>query len=595
MEIFERQLDKKGDNFVIDGHVPKDGTYIIVRKKNGELQVDENSIVDIKMDKKTGNIIGDDSHSFHLLRQLDYHCQLIDMNKPIDPKKVIHSNNYLSFFIKKESLTSGKLTEAVIRNYYEILKEPRIKYKKVALPLYEAIEEEVGKVPLDEVDDIQLWMEQNLFDLGAYPLHLEGKDYLKIFFCLDSNNEETIARYEKEGKRYILPNIYNSNDFNTEIDGVIYGLSNDNMNLNSKKPFLEHKTRKSKVPYLVSNEDILIQKKFFDFLMNKASSGQYNIYFDTEYGEVKGYRDGDYPDAAFEGAYLRIRKAKVVEIVRYEPYIVYQPKLMKKFSYQMLLSATMKEDIVKSANYGTLWKTRDLEEVIHDILFSKFLKTNYFLDIQDISIKDQTLEYMVTTGREGIYNWLFQGSVKGIKPLLMKLCQMAIYNSLNKGYYLKATHQWNLKYSLKEYFEGEESMQEADMMKGTLLNYEDHLRKMINDPEKQETFENDGEFYYAVGQITYYLLQQNKGSSKKQALANPFFKAGNVDVIKRLLKSLYLKYNFDINFSNKRFDRLYSEIILYQPAGKINQELVIAGFLSDSLIYEKTKEEEGNE
>lgn len=43
------------------------------------------------------------------------------MNKPMDSKKVIHSNNYLAFAVKKESITS-KLTETIIDNYYDTLK-----------------------------------------------------------------------------------------------------------------------------------------------------------------------------------------------------------------------------------------------------------------------------------------------------------------------------------------------------------------------------------------------------------------------------------------------------------------------------------------
>lgn len=48
--------------------------------------------------------------------------------------KIIHSNNYLSFFVKKENLrpdknNNVKLTEEIIDNYYDALLNPRIKYK----------------------------------------------------------------------------------------------------------------------------------------------------------------------------------------------------------------------------------------------------------------------------------------------------------------------------------------------------------------------------------------------------------------------------------------------------------------------------------
>lgn len=68
------------------------------------------------------------------------------MNKIIDSKKIIHSNNYLSLFIKKESLTNGKLTNEIIDNYYEVLSNPDIKYSKSkkAMKIYKTVEEEIG-------------------------------------------------------------------------------------------------------------------------------------------------------------------------------------------------------------------------------------------------------------------------------------------------------------------------------------------------------------------------------------------------------------------------------------------------------------------
>lgn len=53
------------------------------------------------------------------------------MDKPQDPKKVIHSNSYLSFWVKQDSLDNGKLDMQAIDRYYDVLKNPRAKYKNV--------------------------------------------------------------------------------------------------------------------------------------------------------------------------------------------------------------------------------------------------------------------------------------------------------------------------------------------------------------------------------------------------------------------------------------------------------------------------------
>ena len=53
------------------------------------------------------------------------------------------------------------------------------------------------------------------------------------------------------------------------------------MNLNSKKPFLLNKTRKVKTPYLVNQEQALLQAQFFDYLWGQVSKGCYDFYINT--------------------------------------------------------------------------------------------------------------------------------------------------------------------------------------------------------------------------------------------------------------------------------------------------------------------------
>ena len=50
------------------------------------------------------------------------------------------------------------------------------------------------------------------------------------------------------------------------------------MGMNSKKPYLENKTRKVKVPYLLNQQKALLQSQFFDYLLGEVSKGKYNFY-----------------------------------------------------------------------------------------------------------------------------------------------------------------------------------------------------------------------------------------------------------------------------------------------------------------------------
>ena len=127
-----------------------------------------------------------------------------------------------------------------------------------------------------------------------------------------------------------------------------------------------------------------------------------------------------------------------------------------------------------------------------------------------------------------------------------------------------------------------------------LYDVQINLRNKINSKEI-EKINNDREYFFAIGQEVYYLLSLNKSSKKTQSLVNPFINAKNNNIIKEKLINLYKKYNYVIDYNSKRSDKLYSMILGYETEGKVNQDMIIAGFLSNSLIYEKKDEEKIDE
>ena len=175
------------------------------------------------------------------------------------------------------------------------------------------------------MEKIQEWIKENIFNLN---IDISGKDYLKIFF------DYPIEEYLKENKRYLIPNIYNKNDFNINVGDKIYGLPNDNMGLNAKKPYLENKTRKSTVSYLIDNREVLIQRKFFEYLMNMASVGKVNIYIDDK---ITALPNGESIDRDFQGVFIRLQKGKEVEIHDYDVITKYRYTLRKPFKYKNIL------------------------------------------------------------------------------------------------------------------------------------------------------------------------------------------------------------------------------------------------------------------
>lgn len=572
LEVFKKQYESQGDTMILSEYIPKDGDYVIVTPVGDSFEVEE--IVNIKLNSKTKEI-DRTNRFFDFICKVDYNSNLLDMNKPIDSKKIIHSNNYLSFFIKKESLTNGKLTDEIIDSYYKVLEDPLSKYGKSSksVEVYNSIEEEIGKPDKEKILKIKEWIKSNIFNILE---DNSGKDYLKVFFKYE------YKEFEKEGKRYFIPNIYNSNDFNMKIEEEIYGLPNDNMGLNSKKPYLENKTRKSKVPYLINQQEVLYQKRFFDYLMNQAAAGKRNIYIGKD---IKALKNGEMPDKDFSGMYFRIKKGKEVEIHDFDVIPRYSPNLNKPFEYQNVLNADNK---LLKQEYSTFSKKETMQSIINEVLFSNFLVGNYFAEAKELKINDESLKSNLLISRTALFNWFYKDNENNIGYLLEKVSLSLIKGSIKNGYGVRAIKQFNLRASLNRYFRGGEDMADS------ILNVKEKLRNKIS-IGGDLAIESDKEYFFAVGQLVSFFLSKSKGKKKPLSLANPFINAKKDEMIKEKLKALFKKYNYDIQDYNFKFKNMYSMVMGYEVNDNINDDMIIAGYLNSNLLYEKSSKDNSEE
>ena len=554
------------DKLLFDNYILADGMYVIVNYLNGVFTI--TSKTSIKLDKKERTIAQQGTSEYERLCKLDYYSRLIEMNKPVDSKKQIHSNNYLSFFIKKETLTSGNLTKEIIDGYYDTILNPEKKYSKNKkdFELYEKSKDMLPEVPTQKVELVKEWIVKNIFNL---PFSVEGKDYLKLFFVFDSDDEVIT-----EGKRYLMPNIFNSNSYNISQSAGIYGLPNNNLGMNAKKPYLEHKTRKVKAPNLKIVEDVLLQKKFYDLLLNYAAKGLYNVYIDTSKGMPIPLSNKELPKSDLYGYYLRISKGKnEAQIDDMKIVEGYKTELMKPCKFHDYLDLDSKECM--DIGYGKINKIQVMRSVINEIFFSNYLINNFFTDAKDISLNDTTLKISLVNSRDAFFGWFYLGEQQGVGAVIDQISKNIIQNSISQGYFKKVKHQFNLRLSLLKYFDrkqiGENTMME--------------IRK-INSPQ-ESSIESVDEYYYAVGQLVNYFITLDKSHKKAHSLANPFFTAKNNEVIKQKLRGLFLKYDYTIETNYVRFNRLYSLVSHFNPLTEVNTDLIIAGYISNSLIYEK--------
>lgn len=574
MEVFQEQLSIHRDDLILNEYMPADGTYIIVDKL-GKMK----SPVEIRMNKKERTI---DRSSSQLpdICFYDYYSQLVSMNKPQDPGKIVQSNNYLSFFVKKENVTGGKLTEEVIERYYSVLSNPKEKYKKSkeASRLYEALEEKIGKVDLERLERNKTWIKEHIFALEEV-VDFSKKEYLKIFF------EEDAITYIRESERYFLPNIYNSNDYNVEVEGEVLGLPDNNLGMNAKKPYLSIKTRKCAAPYLLGETEVMLQKKFFDYLMNFAAAGKYNIYVDLERREFHAYKNREFPIDPISGFFLRVQKGKELEIRGQDVVPYYNNVLRQDFLFENIMGIEHKQHVVYNYQYHLYKKRSEIEQLIDEIFFSKYLANNYFSEVDSININDGNLKQNIIMAREVLFDWLYKENESGVLAVIDKVSLNLIKGSIQKGYGERAIRQISLRWSLIQYLQ-----EGAEDMGSILKSLKERMKEKVNAEETME-IEEDQEYYFAIGQMVAYLISLSKTMKKTQSLVNPFLNAKSNEVIREKLKRYYMKYNYAIWENSKKQKNMMAMIEGYVPQGKVDQDMIIMGYTCSNFIYEKEEKD----
>ena len=569
LEVFKKIYDKEGEKLVVNKHIPKDGTYILVNIKSGKIIEKLN----ISYDKKSKKVDGELNPYYGYFRAFDYYSNLVDMNKPMDPKKTIHSNQIYSFFIKKDSIRENKLTKSIIEGYKKNLLNPEEKYNsKEAKELYKNIAEKLSKIEKDIVEDIFLWIEdnvnENLLDND------NKKDYLKIFFVED-NLDKSLELFKNEHKRYLIPNIFNSNDYNKKIGETIYGLSNNNMGLNAKKAFLENKTRRVSIPYLVNTDEILLQYAFYNYLLPEVKHGNYFIYFLENEIIPRTYKEGCPNGAKY---LLNASYSKDVDIKNFNV-------ISKNNDEEIIINFKeilhQKKKDTDEIEYGNLNKEKMMNN-INKILFYNSLLGNFLLNDGDLDIKDIEVKKLLMKYRNSFYKWFYLNDEAEVKKNIRKIYLDAVMVAIGNGHFFKASQQLDFGFCLEKYFYGKsELMEEIMNVKEVFLNH--------TLSEEDWEFSNDEEYFFAIGQILAYINYMRNSKAKSLNFIKQLTFIKNPTILKEKIKKIVISYSHIFETKNKKINRTISNISLYQPK-EIRIDILLAGFTADIIFFKKREE-----
>lgn len=553
LEVFKKEYEKSGDKLILDSYELKEGIYIKVNS-------DESTVAFLVKRKNRELIFSDingglNSAMYEWFKERDYYSEWLNANKTFYDKK-LHNINYLSLFIKMESFISEDpkklLNNDAIKNQYKNL----CSYKKFIKPkereILETFKEKLSdRKRRKDIIKKYRWIRDNIDYIVALAKKNGIKNYIKIFF------DEPLDKYKQESELYYSIKIFNDIKFSKKINDEVYGLSDNNLGLNTKKPYLEPKTRKNRAPFMIKKENAFLTKQFFDWLkfqkyMDKTPLCS-EFFINRDFKEKNLIIDFDYLP-------IKINKLK-------EPIIIKNYLLLKKGK------VLIEDEKIEYLNI--------LEDKIDEVLYNRQLKNNYYGEVY--KKLDNNFASFIYTTRDAMSGYFKKYDDRAFYQVIEKYATRLAIEHIIKGRFLSAGLSLNLKFSLRK--KGEERMNIKKMQENMIERIEDAYYDNLTAEE----------FFYITGQMARYLINQSEAFQKKGDMLEPYLRANNSSKLKRVIESEYFKYKHAISLGYVKFNNAMSLIMAYGESDKLslskNMDSFLVGALSENIFYMKKSEE----
>ena len=568
LEVFKKEYEKSGDGLILGSYTLKDGLYVKINKDN-TLEFFESKTV--KKEKLFTNLNGiQNSDMKEWFIQRDYCSNVIETAKSYDaPIKSIHNNNYLTLFMKSDKFLDVNIEHLKSKLFLTVLNFKNFtnkKDKEIICGYQDRID--IFSRKKNVVKKYQI-IKNNLEQIKQKVKDLDVKNYIKIFF------DEDIKVYKQESEIYLSLKVFNKNEYNQKITNSIYGLSNSNMGLNSKKPFLENKTRKSNIPFMIQNEDALLLKKFFDWLKVQPYRDEENKAIDRyleEHFFIQKQSNNDEAEIT-DFDYIPTKKD---DVNKYFPLIYVKNYLELENKDKKLIS---------DYEIKELWQ---LEDKVDELFYNKQLKFNYYKESKDIKVSDflsKELQSILFITKFAMINYFKKYSDTGFLNIVNKYGTQFVINHYMNEREFKAKETMNLKLSIQ----------------GETMDIKQELENLKNMLELEEYKQlSKDEYLFLSGQWAAYLLSLSKADNKNKtlALAEQYFKAKYISKIQNILNNDLEKFKHEIRLSNSWALKAVALLKAYEDDTKLtnkDKDRFLVGFMAKNTFYEKRNKETNEE
>lgn len=537
----------------------------------------------------------------------DYASSLIDMNKPVDPKKQIHGNNPLTLFMKREVFLGEKEAakfsvrenidrflaatgrDSVRQKWLELLPPSKGKSSQ-GLDFFQDSDYAKALAYLESeeraslIDQVTKWYDTHLEELTSFISQLSFKNYVKLFFTVPPvyQNLPSEELYDLEYILYTIPKIFNSNDYNQIITSGLVGLPSFDMSMNSKKPFLAHKTMRVEAPDRVPLQQALLARQTTEWLAAAKP-----VYITNKLGYESGFVEPDGPVPP-EGTFHIFLDGKYNEIYGYEN-VPFPPQTELEVDWCNFLQ--VRDSDGEEKHYGTLSGTAAVHKAMSNRFFRGRLGQSFLTSEPDVRAGDFTAQMaaLYMQSRQALHDWLYKGTSISLRGLFAKVTLRLLIEQLLHVETVRLADladAFNLRLSIQMVLDKKGGQMMADRIQATA----DSLRAKLISGELA-VCENDEEFYFMTGQLIYYLVNQSRAQKLTGDKYEPFLRAKNGKQLKQRLQEVYMLYKHEILIKHARFNQAFSLVMGYMPETDNRdsaRDMLLAGIFAYNLLFEKT-------
>jgi len=145
----------------------------------------------------------------------------------------------------------------------------------------------------------------------------------------------------------------------------------------------------------------------------------------------------------------------------------------------------------------------------------------------------------------------------------------------------------NILFSVNHIFDHNNTNFGGRNMPSELPGYFSKLESLTANPD--DHIQDDYLYAFSAGQVVYYLLSQSQSSNKTHSLVEPFINRTSAQAFNEQLIRVFNQYKHAIGFNNRRFNRIFDEILGYNPEANYKELLPVflAGYFGDNIFYRK--------